>query len=55
MDTLAPVPFDVVRIRQDFPILSQPQARGRPVNRQSSSTRHRMRIPSKENDWLSLL
>lgn len=31
MDTLAPTTFDVARIRQDFPILSQPQARGRPL------------------------
>jgi cysteine desulfurase/selenocysteine lyase len=31
MDTLAPRSFDVARIRQDFPILSQPQARGRPL------------------------
>lgn len=31
MDTLAPSGFDVARIRQDFPILSQPQARGRPL------------------------
>ncbi|GGJ13475.1 aminotransferase class V-fold PLP-dependent enzyme [Neoroseomonas lacus] len=31
MDTLAPATFDVMRIRQDFPILSQPQARGRPL------------------------
>lgn len=31
MDTLAPAGFDVARIRQDFPILSQPQARGRPL------------------------
>jgi cysteine desulfurase/selenocysteine lyase len=31
MDTLAPAAFDVARIRQDFPILSQPQARGRPL------------------------
>lgn len=31
MDTLTPAAFDVARIRQDFPILSQPQARGRPL------------------------
>ncbi len=31
MDTLAPSGFDVARTRQDFPILSQPQARGRPL------------------------
>ncbi|HWT07519.1 MAG TPA: cysteine desulfurase [Roseomonas sp.] len=31
MDTVAPATFDVARIRQDFPILSQPQARGRPL------------------------
>lgn len=31
MDGAAPAPFDVARIRQDFPILSQPQARGRPL------------------------
>lgn len=31
MDTLTPATFDVARIRQDFPILSQPQARGRPL------------------------
>jgi cysteine desulfurase/selenocysteine lyase len=29
MDALPPAAFDVARIRQDFPILSQPQARGR--------------------------
>jgi cysteine desulfurase/selenocysteine lyase len=29
MDALPPGGFDVARIRQDFPILSQPQARGR--------------------------
>jgi cysteine desulfurase/selenocysteine lyase len=31
MDALPPGGFDVARIRQDFPILSQPQARGRPL------------------------
>ena len=31
MDTVAPATFDVARIRQDFPILSQPQAPGRPL------------------------
>jgi len=31
MDGVAATPFDVARIRQDFPILSQPQARGRPL------------------------
>jgi cysteine desulfurase/selenocysteine lyase len=31
MDGVAAAPFDVARIRQDFPILSQPQARGRPL------------------------
>jgi cysteine desulfurase / selenocysteine lyase len=31
MDGAAPAPFDVARVRQDFPILSQPQARGRPL------------------------
>jgi cysteine desulfurase/selenocysteine lyase len=31
MDALPPVGFDVQRIRRDFPILSQPQARGRPL------------------------
>ncbi|WP_198369097.1 aminotransferase class V-fold PLP-dependent enzyme [Roseomonas rosulenta] len=31
MDGVAASPFDVARIRQDFPILSQPQARGRPL------------------------
>jgi cysteine desulfurase/selenocysteine lyase len=31
MDGIAVPPFDVARIRQDFPILSQPQARGRPL------------------------
>jgi cysteine desulfurase/selenocysteine lyase len=31
MDALPPAAFDVARIRQDFPILSQPQARGRPL------------------------
>ncbi len=31
MDGVAPAPFDIARIRQDFPILSQPQARGRPL------------------------
>jgi cysteine desulfurase/selenocysteine lyase len=31
MDGVTTAPFDVARIRQDFPILSQPQARGRPL------------------------
>lgn len=31
MDGVTAAPFDVARIRQDFPILSQPQARGRPL------------------------
>jgi cysteine desulfurase/selenocysteine lyase len=31
MDGVSATPFDVARIRQDFPILSQPQARGRPL------------------------
>jgi len=31
MDGVAAAAFDVARIRQDFPILSQPQARGRPL------------------------
>jgi cysteine desulfurase/selenocysteine lyase len=31
MDGVSATPFDVSRIRQDFPILSQPQARGRPL------------------------
>jgi len=31
MDGVAASAFDVARIRQDFPILSQPQARGRPL------------------------
>ncbi|CAH0246614.1 aminotransferase class V-fold PLP-dependent enzyme [Roseomonas sp. CECT 9278] len=31
MDGVAAPAFDVARIRQDFPILSQPQARGRPL------------------------
>ena len=31
MDGVTATPFDVARIRQDFPILSQPQARGRPL------------------------
>lgn len=31
MDGVSATPFDVTRIRQDFPILSQPQARGRPL------------------------
>jgi len=31
MDGVTAAPFDVARIRRDFPILSQPQARGRPL------------------------